>query len=1325
MQNRIARSGMGVFVCLCFILMIQLGYGSNTAQGAQYSDIDSNNPDQCYVNFLSQKGILKGYTDGSFKPQESLTRAQGAVVLAKAANLVLDPNAVNSFKDVKSNHWAQAYISAAVKAGYLSGYPDGTFKPDQTLNRAEGIALLLRLSKQPQNATLPQINDINSQHWAAKAVAVGLASGMVGLSADGKNYLPNIAFSRINMAHALGILLTEDPQLGASSLSGKLKPVQGKTTIIKAGSSSETELTTETTVNPGDSIITAKGGSAELSYPDGSSMLIKEESRIIIKDAQGRKYVKTDGQEGIAVDWLNLDMQQGTMFAALAARHESSASTDLNQEKKTSSMNKLNLASLNSREYIAAAAAGSNQEMPWYEASKTKKVKVKVDMPWGVAAVRGTFILINVVPGGQNSVSCLTGDVSVSNAGQTVDLGQNQSTAIGAATAPPAPSAPLTTVAAQQFAREKSWIEQTARMMDQMQATITPPPPIPLVTTIASNVVQANKLILSTLSIVNSALSAGAAASTPNTTTSNSSNSSSGGTTVTISRINDLRDNVTEGEPYQLPATVNAIMSNRTSQAQTIVWNTTTPNTNLSGLTTITGTVTGYAQTVKLTLAVGKKFGVPAAIATGQPIVIQGGIVVDLGGMSIPAGATVTVTEVTQPNLGTSGVQTAGKIVEFNFSNVVIGQPVKLSLPLNAGADPTKAAVYLYKGSGEWEYQPSQYAEGQIVATIPHFSTYGVLIDQNAPVNVTLTRGSMQTGQVELSLSATDISGEIKFQIYRNNELITTTSATTYIDQGLTNGTPYSYQIKAIDRFGNISEFSSALDITLQAGNADLTGISSTAFSISPAFNKDILTYIASVNNGVTQANLSFSLSDSAASIKVGETILSSSNLSQVIDLSIGENPVNIVVTAADGVTAKTYQLTVTRASAPIVLDTNVNVSSQGNPVEYNIDNTACQITSGNTNIDLGMTVSTFLTNLNKGHVNQTLAVYSNGTVFNGNQLAKTADATMADSDILLVTAEDGSHTRQYTIIVTTIPLQPDNIAIVNYCDAQDEVNIINLTAGDNVKMYDAASGGNVLESATVGSGSTVLDFFYNFTENLQQIWFSLTGNGKRESARTGISVPEAVYSVQEVVYGDYLCKFSDDSGGPTFNYINLANMAETERTYYGHTDDAFKAVQPGVGFNFNFYGENYDTVYIGTNGYLTFGKGDTAYTNYKFPSKGTPRIAAYFDDLIVKHSGAGIYYVTQGEAPNRRFIVQWHDEDHYRTSPDTVDFEVILYETTNNILFQYQDTTFGQNFSDCGKSATIGLNKGDGNTASQYLFNGTIRIDNGKAIQYVPIAPH
>jgi len=480
-MQRKKKVGGSLIIAVMAIMILVYSPGLQAAEtgGLTFKDIAATDADLAYIKYLASQDIIKGYPDGSFQPQTGLTRAQAAVVMVKAGKINLDPNAVSPFKDLKKDHWARAYIAAAVKAGYISGYPDGTFKPDQPLSRAQGISLLLKLSQQPQNAVLPALKDINAQHWAAKAVAVGLASGMVGLNADKQNYYPDGPFTRINMAHALGILLTEDPNLSASSLPGQLKAVAGKTTVIKAGSSSEEELKTTATVNAGDTIITAKGASAELSYPDGSSMLIKEDSKVSVKEAKGRKYIKTNGQEGIAIDWLNLDMKQGTMFTALATKHETSESTNPT-EKKTSHLNNY-MASLNGVERIAAAAAGSTPEAPWYEASKNKKVKVKVDMPWGVAAVRGTFVMISVSPSGQASVSCLTGNAEVTNGGQTVPLGQNQSTQVTTENAPPPAPAPLPPATVQLFDQVKTWIEETAKTMDQNQEQAAPPPPPALI----------------------------------------------------------------------------------------------------------------------------------------------------------------------------------------------------------------------------------------------------------------------------------------------------------------------------------------------------------------------------------------------------------------------------------------------------------------------------------------------------------------------------------------------------------------------------------------------------------------------------------------------------------------------------------------------------------------------------------------------------------------------------------------------------------------------------------------------------------------------------
>ncbi len=102
-------------------------------------------------------------------------------------------------------------------------------------------------------------------------------------------------------------------------------------------------------------------------------------------------------------------------------------------------------------------------------------------MPWGVAAVRGTFVMISVSPSGQASVSCLTGSAEVTNGGQTVPLSQNQSTQVATENAPPPPPAAIPPAVVQVFEQVKTWIEETAKTMDQNQEQTAPPPPTALI----------------------------------------------------------------------------------------------------------------------------------------------------------------------------------------------------------------------------------------------------------------------------------------------------------------------------------------------------------------------------------------------------------------------------------------------------------------------------------------------------------------------------------------------------------------------------------------------------------------------------------------------------------------------------------------------------------------------------------------------------------------------------------------------------------------------------------------------------------------------------
>ncbi|PKM76214.1 MAG: hypothetical protein CVU90_13735 [Firmicutes bacterium HGW-Firmicutes-15] len=359
--------------------------------------------------------------------------------------------------------------------------PDGSYRPDEKLTRAQAISLILRLSKQPLGgAKLPTtLTDIDSTHWAAPSVAVGIASGMVGLSTDGKQYLPDTPFTRISLAHALGILLTQDPGLYATSLEGILITLEGSVTIQSAGSKKAVEAKTATTVKAGDIIKTGAKSSAELNYPDGSSMLLKENTQITVVESQGRKYIKIDGSEGTALDWLDIKLKQGTMLGGLATKHETTQTENPVTNKTTGQVYQVGsqlIASLDGWELLAA----EGEQPPWYVASQQKKVKMQVDMPWGVAAVRGTFVVITVSPNGQSTVGCLMGDAEVTNGGVTVPLSGNQQTGINGANNPPPPSAVLGQESAALFLQANSWLQATAQLMDQNQPAATPPPPGPV-----------------------------------------------------------------------------------------------------------------------------------------------------------------------------------------------------------------------------------------------------------------------------------------------------------------------------------------------------------------------------------------------------------------------------------------------------------------------------------------------------------------------------------------------------------------------------------------------------------------------------------------------------------------------------------------------------------------------------------------------------------------------------------------------------------------------------------------------------------------------------
>ncbi len=95
-----------------------------------------------FIRELVKQGIVSGFPDRTFKPDATMTRAQYAALLVKAFNP--SPNrAAIKFKDVPADFWATKVIQQAYQGLFLAGFPDGTFKPNQNIQRVQVIVSLV------------------------------------------------------------------------------------------------------------------------------------------------------------------------------------------------------------------------------------------------------------------------------------------------------------------------------------------------------------------------------------------------------------------------------------------------------------------------------------------------------------------------------------------------------------------------------------------------------------------------------------------------------------------------------------------------------------------------------------------------------------------------------------------------------------------------------------------------------------------------------------------------------------------------------------------------------------------------------------------------------------------------------------------------------------------------------------------------------------------------------------------------------------------------------------------------------------------------------
>lgn len=142
-----------------FVTLINKAYGYSEKRGMTFTDVRIGDWFYNALSVASAAGYISGYPDKTMKPNNPITREEAAAIIMKIEDLQANPIAANTFKDASTITWSKGAIGAVVKAKIMFGYEDGTFKAQSYISRGESVVSLDRASG---------ISEINIKDYGAK-----------------------------------------------------------------------------------------------------------------------------------------------------------------------------------------------------------------------------------------------------------------------------------------------------------------------------------------------------------------------------------------------------------------------------------------------------------------------------------------------------------------------------------------------------------------------------------------------------------------------------------------------------------------------------------------------------------------------------------------------------------------------------------------------------------------------------------------------------------------------------------------------------------------------------------------------------------------------------------------------------------------------------------------------------------------------------------------------------------------------------------------------------------------------------------------------------
>ena len=198
---------------------VSLGGGPGGGGGGGGGGGPTRSADPDAPPFQLHSPYIRGYPNGTFRPDGNITRAEIATMVIRALGITPGQYAVPSYSDVQRGSWPYPYIEEATSRGYLGGYPNGSFRPSSNMTRAELAAMLSRIAAlhgkyemEPETGIF--YDDLNPNAWYYEEVLSAIRFGIIG-TGEGGPFRPNERVTRAESVGMINRLLGRDPETAA------------------------------------------------------------------------------------------------------------------------------------------------------------------------------------------------------------------------------------------------------------------------------------------------------------------------------------------------------------------------------------------------------------------------------------------------------------------------------------------------------------------------------------------------------------------------------------------------------------------------------------------------------------------------------------------------------------------------------------------------------------------------------------------------------------------------------------------------------------------------------------------------------------------------------------------------------------------------------------------------------------------------------------------------------------------------------------------------------------------------------------------------------